>query len=135
MLSKELNDTRPSHPRGYPVFRPRWDERPDNLLCCKFEREEELDWVRIAKHGDVVVAAYKIEVLGSSTYAISSLAVDEDYRLRGLGRWMLLHALGLIESKGGQIVYANWDRKLSLLQRVGFNRTSDARYRMNLERE
>lgn len=135
MLEKELNDDRPSHPRGYPVFRPRWDEKPDNLLCCTFEREEELDWVRIAKHGDVVVAAYQIEALGSSTYVISSLAVDESYRRNALGRWMLLHALGLIESKGGQTVHANWGRKLSLLQRVGFNRTGDTEYRLNLDRE
>ncbi len=130
-----MNDERPSHPRGYPVFRPRWDERPTCLLACKFEKEEELDWVRVAKHKNAVIAAYRIEALGTNNYAILALAVDEDYRGYGLGRWMLLHALGLIESKGGQTVHASWSCKSSLLQSTGFDLTHGNEYRLKLERE
>lgn len=135
MSAEQLNDERPAHPRGYRVFRPHWKERPTDLLSCKFEKEGELDWIRVAKHKNMVVAAYKIAMLNSSVYKISSLAVDEAYRGFGLGSWMLLHALGLIESKGGQTVHANWGCKSSLLQRIGFEQVQGSEYRLILERE
>lgn len=135
MSAEHLNEERPTHPRGYRVFRPRWEERPTNLLSCQFEKEVELDWVRVAKHKNVVVAAYKIAMLNSNVYKISSLAVDERYRGCGLGSWLLLHALGLIESKGGQTVHANWGCRSSLLQRIGFEQVQGSQYRLKLERE
>ena len=130
-----MSEERPSHPRGYPVFRPHWEERPTRLLEQQFESEEELNWVRVAKHNDCVIAAYAIAPLDRFNYKIRMLVVDERYRGEGLGRWLLLHALGLIESKGGQFVHANWGCRTPLLEAVGFERGEENKYRIKLERE
>lgn len=91
-------------PREYPVFRPYWRERPTQLLQQSIE-ESDLDWIRIAKHHGQVIAAYRIEQQDVFNYSILSIAVDSNYRHQGIGRWMVLHAVGLIESKGGRVVH------------------------------
>ena len=126
---------RPSHPRGYPIFRPHWDERPTSLLHCCIDAEEDLDWIRIAKHEGRVIAAYQIELVQNFVYRIVSLVVDEEYRREGLGGWMLLHALGLIESRGGRSVLVEWNRNTSMLERVGFIQDTDSGYKLELDRE
>lgn len=130
-----MNISSARHPRDYPVFRPRWDERPEELLGQTFESEKELDWVRIAKHDKNVVAAYLIARIDEFNFSIAALAVNEHYRGEGLGHWMLLHALGLIESKGGRIVHAKWGSNPPLLERVGFRRDQENGHWLQLDRE
>ncbi|MCY3885189.1 MAG: GNAT family N-acetyltransferase [Gammaproteobacteria bacterium] len=130
-----MNTNHPLHPRDYPVFRPHWDERPEELLGQIFQSEEELDWVRIAKHEKKVVAAYQIARIDQFSFSISSLAVNEHYSGEGIGHWMLLHALGLIESKGGRIVRAKWGCNPPLLERVGFRCDQENSHWLHLDRE
>lgn len=130
-----MSRVRPSHPRGYPVYRPHWDERPEQLLGRSFQAEEELDWVRIAKHGKRIVAAYHIAKIDTFNYSISSLAVTPNYRGEGIGHWMLLHALGLIESKGGRTVHVYWGCTAPLLKRIGFGHDQENNHWLHLDRE
>lgn len=123
------------HPRDYPVFRPHWDERPEKLLQQRFASEEELDWVRIAKHGQTVIAAYRVSTIDRFNFSIASIAVLPDYRGKGIGRWMLMHAMGLIESKGGRTVHANWGCSVPLLDRLGFVHDHENNHWLHLERE
>lgn len=130
-----MSRERPKHPREYPVYRPRWDERPEELLGCSYQTEEELDWVRIAKKGARVVAAYQVAKIDTFNFSILSLAVSPHYRGQGIGNWMLLHALGLIESKGGRTVHVNWGYTVPLLERLGFGHDQEKNHWLHLERE
>lgn len=94
----------PVHPRDYPIFRPRENECPDRLLGLSVGEPVNLDVIRVAKHRDKVVAAYRYKRLSSLVFEIERLGVSEPYRCRGLGSWMLAHAIGIIESKGGREV-------------------------------
>ncbi|MCY3627964.1 MAG: GNAT family N-acetyltransferase [Gammaproteobacteria bacterium] len=118
-------------PRDYPIFRPYWCERPTELLGDSIT-EEDLDWIRIAKHNGDVIAAYWIEQHDPFNFTIKSFAVDKVYRKQGLGRWMVLHAVGLIESKGGRTAHAQFDKPVSFLETCGFTCVEPGRYVMEL---
>lgn len=123
------------HPRRFPIFRPHWHERPAELLERAFSSETELDWIRIAKHGNTVVSAYEIEQHDSWNFSLKSLVVSPEYQNQGLGSWMLLHAVGVIESKGGRFVHASCGGKQSIFSRAGFTEVSPNTYVMQLQPE
>ena len=63
--------------------------------------------VRIAKLDDVVLGGYRLERLRGVRFALRTLGVYAPYRGHGVGRWLLGHALGVAESKGGRSVAAH----------------------------
>lgn len=63
-------------------------------------------WTRVAKLDDAVVGAYEIERLSALRFRVKALWVDADFRGRGLGRWLLGHAIGTAESQGGREIEA-----------------------------
>ena len=124
----------PAHPREYRIFRPREDECLYQLLGLPKEDSVNLDSIRVAKHDDKVVAAYQFDRLSSLTYVIDRLGVDESYRSRGLGRWMLAHAVGIIESKGGREVIVHAPT-CEFLSRFGFEAAGSNLMRLTLTAE
>ena len=124
----------PRHPREYPIHRPYAHECPEDFFGYELT-DEDLDWVRVAKHDAVVVAAYHIKPISHDTYQLAGLAVDRNYRRRGIGHWMLAHAIGVIESKGGRTVVAFSRRKIPIFEQVGFERIGATEYRLLLEPE
>lgn len=120
-MSKSTTDVSffPDHPRDYRIFRPREDECPHILLGLSRDEPVELDDIRVAKHHDNVVAAYKFTRLSALKFEIDRLGVSESYRNRGLGSWMLAHAIGIIESKGGREVFVHAPL-CEFFSRIGF---------------
>lgn len=124
----------PNHPRDYPIFRPRENERPDELLGFDATCEIDLDSIRVAKHQDLVVAAYQFRQLSTLVYEIERLGVHPSYRGQGLGKWMLAHVVGIIESKGGREVVVQTS-PAKLLTGFGFERCGDNQLRLTLTAE
>ena len=62
--------------------------------------------VRVAKLDGVVLGGYRLERLRGVRFALRALGVYARYRGHGVGRWLLGHALGVAESKGGRCVEA-----------------------------
>lgn len=129
--STESGSCFPVHPRDYPIFRPREDECPDKLLGLPVGEPVNLDVIRVAKHHDKVVAAYKYKRLSALVFEIERLGVRKPYRCRGLGSWMLAHAIGIIESKGGRevIVHAPF---CEFFARFGFEVAGPDQLRLTL---
>ena len=125
----------PTAPRRFPIYRPHWHERPEELLARDISCETELDWIRIAKDEGEVIAAYEIEQNDPWNFSVLSLTVSQPYQNQGLGRWMLLHAVGLIESKGGRVVHARCRNQTDFVTRIGFTKVSNEHFVMQLQPE
>lgn len=121
----------PNHPREYPIFRPRENECPYGLLGLPAGDPINLDAIRVAKHHDEVVAAYKFKRLSPLAFEIEGVGVSDLYRNRGLGSWMMAHAVGIIESKGGRevIIHAPF---CEFLGRLGFKVAGSNRLQLTL---
>lgn len=133
-VSKHGVQKRPA-PRRFPIYRPHWNERPEELLEREILSEAELDWIRIAKDNNKVIAAYTIEQLDTWNFSLVSLSVAGPYREQGLGRWMLFHAVGLIESKGGRVVHVRCAELLCFVKHAGFSMVSSDHYVLDLNPE
>ncbi len=124
----------PEHPRDYPISRPHEDEIPTKLLELSDDAPIDLDNIRVAKNGNEVVAAYLFKRLSPLQYAVEAIGVVCSHRQRGLGSWMLAHAIGMIESKGGREVIVRRSR-CGFLERFGFVRGGCDELRLTLTAE
>lgn len=124
----------PTHPRDYPIFRPREDECPYELLGLSETEPVDLDAIRVAKHHDTVVAAYLFKRLSVLAFEIERLGVNTSYRRRGLGSWMVAHAIGIIESKGGREVFIRTP-SCDFFSRFGFEEADSEFLRLTLTAE
>lgn len=113
-------------PRAVDIFRPYPDEIPWQLLL-KADADEprvrvyaEPDWTRIAKFDGEVVGVYVVRANTPLEYQILNLAVAAPYRGKGLGSWLLGHAIGISESKGAREIVTMGFAQTSLFARVGF---------------
>lgn len=62
--------------------------------------------VRVAKLDGRVIGAYRLVRTGETRFEIKALVVDENHRGHGIGRWLLGHAIGIAELKGGRVIDA-----------------------------
>lgn len=105
MVETVVSAFRPSEVR---IYRPYADEVPWDLLAeagvddAAAHEVLDLNFLRVAKHEGRVTGAYGIRPLEATRYELVTLIVAAGYRRRGLGRWLLGHAIGLAETKGGR---------------------------------
>lgn len=64
------------------------------------------EWTRVADLGDAEVGVYEIRRLGPTRFRLVGLKVHEGFRGRGIGRWLLRHAIGTAESSGAREIEA-----------------------------
>lgn len=110
------------------IYRPYPDEIPLDLLALAEADEAtlldslEADYVRVAKHEEQAIGAYVIQPESATVYLLRNLVVDPNWRRRGLGRWLLGHAIGISESKGAReiLVRKPSGRAVGLFERTGF---------------
>ncbi len=112
-----------------PIYRPYPDEMPWQLLAEAGVDEQALtdalepNMVRVAKHDGEPVGAYGIRRRSATCYELLVLVVARGYRGKGLGRWLLGHAIGLAETKGAREIVAAGHADADgqrLLARAGF---------------
>ena len=107
--------------RDVTVYRPFPGEVPEDIVGTGAA----LDDVRVAKLDDEdtgrpIVGAYRLARMDVDRFEIVALGVYAAYRRAGVGRWLLGHAIGIAESRGGRIVDAKGPA--SLLLPAGFER-------------
>lgn len=94
--------------RDAKIYRPYTDEVPWELLEAAGGADNalrevlELNLLRVAKYADQVVGGYGIRPLSPTRFELVALTVANAYRRKGLGRWLLGHAIGLAESRGAR---------------------------------
>jgi len=115
-------------PQDVHLFRPYPDEVPWDLLTLAEPDEDRVheyldaDYMRVAKYGDEAIGVYVIVPETVTVYRLMNMAVHPAWRGRGLGRWLLGHAIGIAESKGGrEILVRDIPRGArGLFERFGF---------------
>jgi GNAT superfamily N-acetyltransferase len=110
------------------VFRPYPDEIPYDLLelAGAGAEQADADLMRVAKLDGEAVGVYQLRVQNPTCYELVALAVEPGCRQRGLGRWLLGHAIGIAESKGGRVIRIRGRKTRGLLTRTGFVAEGDA---------
>ena len=88
--------------RDVDIYPPYPHEDPADLVG----RAGDGELVRVAKLDGRVVGAYRIVRSGETRFAIKALAVEANCRGHGIGRWLLGHAIGIAELKGGRVIDA-----------------------------
>ncbi len=96
--------------REVEIFRPYVNESPEDLLWAEGVSDEQVQaWmsaelVRVAKLGAVVIGMYAMDRGQKLDFILHGVVVEPSWRKQGLGRWLVGHALGVAESKGGRHV-------------------------------
>ena len=117
--------------RDIEVFRPYDNEVPEDLLWAEQFDETTVDrWlsaemVRVAKLGEAVLAIYAMDRGDGETYLLHGAIVASAWRLQGLGRWLVGHAIGVAESKGARHVLYPGEQAKRFLGAIGFVEHSD----------
>ena len=111
--------------RDIEVFRPYSNEIPEELLIDHFDQRTAAlglaaEMIRIAKLGEQILAVYAMDRGDGATYLLHALAVAPSARQRGLGRWLVGHAIGVAESKGARHVLVKVKQGGRFLRRIGF---------------
>ena len=88
--------------RDVDIYPPYPHEDPRRLVGTPDEGE----LVRVAKLDGRVIGAYRLVRTDATRFAIKALAVEPNYRGHGIGRWLLGHAIGIAELKGGRVIDA-----------------------------
>ena len=106
--------------RDVRVHQPTADEMPRAIAPPRTP----LAQVRVAKFGARVIGGYRLEDAGKGVFAIRALGVCPRWRHHGVGRWLLGHALGVAESRGGRVVEVPC-QACGFLEKSGFVRQGD----------
>jgi predicted N-acetyltransferase YhbS len=118
-------------PRDTHIFRPYPDEIPWELLSegdpdeALSAADVDADFVRVARHAGQVVGAYVLQQQAATVFVLENLVVSRSYRSKGLGSWLLGHAIGLAETKGARHILVPGVRPRRLFTRVGFVQDGD----------
>jgi GNAT superfamily N-acetyltransferase len=109
--------------RDVRIYRPYRDEIPWELLSAGDDPQPVLAedaLMRVAKYHDEVVGVYLIVPHQPLSFRLDILVVVEAFRRRGVGRWLLGHAIGLAESKGGRELVLDAARPSRFFLAAGF---------------
>lgn len=108
------------------IYKPYPDEVPWELLLEGDPDETRIggyldqELIRVAKFRGEVVGVYVVKPLDATRFQLANIAVAEGFRGKGLGHWLLRHAIGLAETKGAREIIVSGARTQSFFKKHGF---------------
>jgi GNAT superfamily N-acetyltransferase len=112
--------------RQLEVFKPYDQELPHALLEDEALSDEAIerwlgaDILRVGKLGAEVLGVYAMERVDVTGFLLHGVIVARSNRKQGLGRWLVGHAIGVAEFKGGRHLHTNGNRSSRLYTQIGF---------------
>ena len=112
--------------RDFEVYPPFRDELPLGLYGPPHLKAEcgpadpPAEFIRIAKNQKKVFGIYELDRSDKGVFVIRSLIVDQASRRNGIGRWLLGHAIGVAESKGGHQLLLRSQLSKAFFQKFDF---------------
>jgi len=116
----------PINTREIEVFKPYSNEAPEALLMNEGFTDAQIDiWLdsdllRVAKRGEEVLGLYAMNIADGETYQLLGIVIAPNARKQRVGRWLVGHALGVAESKGGRHVMFAHQRSGRFFTAIGF---------------
>ena len=123
-----------ARPRDVSIFRPHAIEATIDPLLCVLKAPD-LELVRVAKWLGEVVAVYQLTQMTETEFALVSIHVEAGHRRKGLGTWMLGHAIGLAEARGGRSIEVVFAEGRRFFERRGFNPRKNGVLRLEVQPE
>ena len=74
----------------------------------------------LAKRGPEILGLYAMERRDQEVFELFGVVVDPQVRKQGLGRWLVGHAIGVAESKGGRRVTLQQNGSSRCFAHIGF---------------
>ena len=87
--------------------------------------------LRVAKLGERIIGCYAmsestpIDDQGARSFSLAMVIVEPNYQGNGVGRWLVGHAIGVAESKGGRHLEARLHGPADFFIGLGFQATHD----------
>jgi GNAT superfamily N-acetyltransferase len=113
--------------RDIEIFRPYPHELPEVTLAraglddVSMGRWLGAETLRIAKLHDDVAGVYAMDRMDTTRFNLHGVVVVPALRKQGLGRWLIGHAIGVAESKGGRYLHARTSGSSQIYARIGFS--------------
>lgn len=112
--------------RDYEVFRGDPEALPAAMRHSFQTLSPQPQVLRVAKLQEQIIGCYAMSMpsSGSSDYRLAMVSVVEEFRRNGVGRWLVGHAIGVAESRGGRELLASLPGPEAFFRGLGF--TGDA---------
>ena len=119
--------------RDYEVFRGDPAHLPDVMLKVFAGLVPDPQVLRVAKIEEQIIGCYAMYLPSDAKprHELAMVMVSEPYRRNGVGRWLVGHAIGVAESRGGRQLLAPLAGPGDFLLGLGFQgQPNDYRFEM-----
>ena len=126
--------------RDFEVFRGDPAALPEAMATTLATIAPAPEVLRVAKLGERIIGCYAmheptpIDDQVARTFSLAMVTVEPNYQGNGVGRWLIGHAIGVAESKGGRHLEARLYGPADFFKGLGFQATDDG-FRFDMYRE
>lgn len=114
--------------RDYEVFRGEVAMLPPDMAQALTRLRAQPEILRVAKLGEQIIGCYAMQepalpscdVVEVPAFALTMVMVSPSYQRNGVGRWLVGHAIGVAESKGGRRLEAPLPGPANFFAGLGF---------------
>ena len=116
--------------RDYAVFRGDPAALPKDMAATLSSLVRPPDVLRVAKLGECIIGCYAmheptlIDDQVARTFVLAMVTVEPNYQGNGVGRWLVGHAIGVAETKGGRHLVAELPGPAAFFTGLGFQPTA-----------
>ena len=117
--------------RDFEVFRGDPAALPEAMATALATIAPAPEVLRVAKLGERIIGCYAmnestpIDDQGARSFSLAMVIVEPNYQGNGVGRWLVGHAIGVAESKGGRHLEARLHGPADFFKGLGFQPTHD----------
>ncbi|MEC8346892.1 MAG: GNAT family N-acetyltransferase [Pseudomonadota bacterium] len=117
--------------RDFEVFRGDPAALPEAMATALATIAPAPEVLRVAKLGERIIGCYAmneptpIDDQGARSFSLAMVIVEPNYQGNGVGRWLVGHAIGVAESKGGRHLKARLHGPADFFKGLGFQATHD----------
>jgi predicted N-acetyltransferase YhbS len=117
--------------RDFEVFRGDPTALPEDMAAALSSLVRPPDVLRVAKLGERIIGCYAmheptpIDGQDARTFSLAMVMVEPNYQGNGVGRWLVGHAIGVAETKGGRHLAVQLAGPTAFFTGLGFQATAE----------